>query len=215
MARRDDELGNLGREKTLQAANAFDFGNLLGHPLFEGAVPCLKIGCLCRYSIVRLLQIGGALAQLIKQPRVLDSDDGLGSEIGYQLDLLVAEWLHLGAIDADRTDQLVFFEHRDGDVSPGTGRFEEGSAHRIAVVGRLGLSIGNLSRLFRCHHASEAGPGYGAYERVAPSLLDVRRRCIMVRGDAENAPFPEVQHAERGPAYRRAAGYVDSCMQPA
>src|SRR5262249_26524878 len=116
-------------------------------------------------------------------------DDGLGSEIGYQLDLLVAEWLHLPTIDADRTDQLVFFEHRDGDESPGAGRFEQGSAPRIAVVGRLSLNIGNLSRLLRCHHASEGRPGYGAYERVAPSLLDVRRRCIMVRGDAENVPW--------------------------
>src|SRR5262245_55908792 len=168
VARRDDKLGNLGREKTLQASDASNFVNLLGHPPFERAVPCLKIGCLCRYSIVRLSQIGGALAQLIEQPRVLDSDDGLGSEIGYQLDLLVAKWLHLPAIDADRTDQLVFFEHRDGDESPGAGRFEQGSAPRIAVVGRLSLNIGNLSRLLRCHHASEGRPGHGAYGRVAP-----------------------------------------------
>src|SRR5262249_62328053 len=69
-ARRDDELGNLRREKTFQVSDTFDFGNLLGHPLFEGAVPCLKIGCLCRYSIVCLSQIGGALGQLIEHAHV-------------------------------------------------------------------------------------------------------------------------------------------------
>src|SRR5262249_17731044 len=133
---------------------------------------------------------GGSLllqrfAQLIKQPRVLDGDDGLGSEIGYQLDLLLAEWLHLPAIDADRTDQLVFFEHRDGDESSGAGRFEEGSdAPRIAVVGRLGLNIGNLSRLLRCHQASEGRAGYGAYERVAGRMSGLRRRSSMYAAGA-------------------------------
>src|SRR5262249_61117373 len=70
-ARRDDELGNLRREKTFQVSDTFDFGNLLGHPLFEGAVPCLKIGCLCRYSIVCLSQIGGAGGPRIEQTPLL------------------------------------------------------------------------------------------------------------------------------------------------
>ena len=43
----------------------------------------------------RLGQIVGALAQLVEQPRVLDGDDGLGSEVFHQLDLLVGEGPHL------------------------------------------------------------------------------------------------------------------------
>ena len=39
-------------------------------------------------------------AQLVEQPGVLDGDDGLCGEILHQLDLLVAEWPHLLAIDA-------------------------------------------------------------------------------------------------------------------
>ena len=33
-------------------------------------------------------EVGGALAQFVQQPRVLDGDDGLGGEVLYQCDLL-------------------------------------------------------------------------------------------------------------------------------
>ena len=36
-------------------------------------------------------------------------------------------------------DQLVFFEHRNSDKSPGASQFEVAGAHRVAVVDRLGL----------------------------------------------------------------------------
>ena len=50
-------------------------------------------------------------AQLVEQPRVLDGDDGLGSEVLHQLDLLFGERPHLLAINDDRPDQLVLLEH--------------------------------------------------------------------------------------------------------
>ena len=50
----------------------------------------------------RLSKVSGALAevvssltQFVQQPRVLDGDDGLGSEVLDQLDLLVGEWSNL------------------------------------------------------------------------------------------------------------------------
>ena len=46
-------------------------------------------------------------AQLVEQARVLDRDDGLGSEVFDQFDLLVGERTDLLAIDGDRADQLV------------------------------------------------------------------------------------------------------------
>ena len=45
-------------------------------------------------------------AQLVEQPRVLDGDDGLGGEVRQQIDLLVGEWPHLLAVNADRADQV-------------------------------------------------------------------------------------------------------------
>ena len=54
----------------------------------------------------RFGEIVGALAQLVEQPRVLDGDDGLGSEVLHQCDLLVGEWAYLLAIDCEGSDQF-------------------------------------------------------------------------------------------------------------
>src|SRR5436190_23918814 len=54
-------------------------------------------------------------AQLVEQARVLDGDDGLGGEVAQQIDLFVGESKHLLAKNADRADQFIVLEHRDGD----------------------------------------------------------------------------------------------------
>src|SRR6516162_6259708 len=61
-----------------------------------------------RLLLQRITQIGGALAQLVEQPHVLDGDDGLGGKVADQFNLLVGEGADLLAINGDRTDQLVF-----------------------------------------------------------------------------------------------------------
>src|SRR6516162_1986867 len=45
--------------------------------------------------------------QFIKQPGVLDSDDGLGCKILHQFDLLVSEGSNLLTVDAEAADQFV------------------------------------------------------------------------------------------------------------
>jgi len=62
-----------------------------------------------RLLLKRFAQIVGALAQLVEQARVLDGDDGLGSEIANQLDLLVGKRPDLPPVDADCTNHFVFF----------------------------------------------------------------------------------------------------------
>src|SRR5262249_22571271 len=52
----------------------------------------------------RLAEIVRALAQLVEQPSILDSDDGLAPKTGEQRDLLVIERLGLLAIDVDRAN---------------------------------------------------------------------------------------------------------------
>jgi len=42
--------------------------------------------------------------QLVEQSRVLDSDDGLGGEILYQLDLLLGERRNMLAVNGDGSD---------------------------------------------------------------------------------------------------------------
>ena len=49
-------------------------------------------------------EVVGALAQLVKQPRVLDGDDGLGGKVLHQFDLLVRERSHFCAIDKKGAD---------------------------------------------------------------------------------------------------------------
>src|SRR6516225_4184896 len=120
-------------------------------------------------------------------------DARLRGEIADKLNLLIGKGVNFLEIDVDRTDQLVLFEHRDVDKSPGASQFEETGAHGIALVDRLGLDIGNLSWLLRRHHASERGPRYGTQEQVFSSLLDIRRWRIMVGDKAEGLSFAEIE----------------------
>ena len=64
----------------------------------------------CRSKVERLITLSTSAvavcccsdsSQLVEQARVLDGDDGLGGEVGHQLDLLVGERPHLLTIDAD------------------------------------------------------------------------------------------------------------------
>src|SRR5262249_61049876 len=49
-------------------------------------------------------------AQFVEQTRVLDCDDGLGSEVLQQLDLLVAGWAELLPVDGNAADQRRVLE---------------------------------------------------------------------------------------------------------
>ena len=48
--------------------------------------------------------------QLVEQPRVLDGDDGLGSEILDQFDLLIGEGPNFVAIEENSANQCIFLE---------------------------------------------------------------------------------------------------------
>ena len=70
------------------------------------------------------------MTQLIEQPRVLDRDDRLRGEVGYKLDLFLAERPDFRTINDEGTDQLGFFAHWHGDERP-----------RAAVLGRGARAI--------------------------------------------------------------------------
>ena len=79
--------------------------------------------------------------RFVKQPRVLDGNDGLGGEILHQLDLLVGEGPHLLPINDDDANELVFLQHRDGHKCP--------RASRMLRSGLSGLErhVGDVSAL--------------------------------------------------------------------
>src|SRR5262249_58610802 len=115
-------------------------------------------------------------------------------------DLLVSERPHLLAKDSNCANQVVFFQHRNSEKSPGASQFEVTGAHRVAVVGRLGLDVGNLSRPLGRHHPFERRPRYGA-QQEAPSLLEmrrIRRWRILLGEKAESLSFAEIERAKFG-----------------
>ena len=56
-------------------------------------------------------------AQLAKQPRVLDGDDGLSGEVLDQLDLLVRERLNHRPCEHERTNWNTVSQQRDTEIA--------------------------------------------------------------------------------------------------
>src|SRR5262245_8705645 len=64
------------------------------------------------------------ITQFVKQPSVLDSDDGLGSEVLHKLDLLTGERTNILTEDGNGADQLVVLEHRYSEMRSRPGGFD-------------------------------------------------------------------------------------------
>ena len=108
--------------------------------------------CCCRRS----------LRSSSEQSGVLDGDDCLAGEILDQLDLLVGEWAHLLAVDADRSDKLVFLKH--GNAQECASAPENNK--RMLMVRRIGGNVSDMDNLFGASHEVEAAPGARAEPRV-------------------------------------------------
>src|SRR5262249_41311395 len=135
-------------------------------------------------------------AQLVEQPRVLDGDDRLGGEIAEQLDLFIAEWPDLLAIDHDRSNQVLVLQHRHGEDGPGTGKVHRGDTYRIALgISVLRGDVGNVNDLFGGGEATDSGLWPRPNRTVLPQL-GVRRRGIMQRNNPETLGITEEQVPE-------------------
>src|SRR5215472_5709502 len=115
------------------------------------------------------------MAQFIEQPRVLNGDNGLGGEVLYQSNLLVGEWPDHLAIDDDRADEFILFEHGYDEFSPRAGgigkRYDEAIAAEIALVEP---KIENMDDLFAFNGAGEWGAGILAYVNHRLPAIAVR-----------------------------------------
>src|SRR5215470_18912427 len=56
VARRNDEVRKLRRQKALQSPDTLDLGNLFGHPQFEAAIPFCEVVRLRLHAVVEVLQ---------------------------------------------------------------------------------------------------------------------------------------------------------------
>ena len=66
-------------------------------------------------SAVAVCRSGSDFAQLAKQSRVLNSNDGLAGKVLHQFNLLVGKGTNLLTINSKNTNQFVVLEHWDID----------------------------------------------------------------------------------------------------
>src|SRR5271163_610528 len=97
VALRDDQLGELRREKPLQSPDAAQLFDLLSDPRVK--------------TTIEFGDLLGALAKFAEEPRVLDCDDRLRREILQQRDLLVAKGSTFLTSNGDRADCHTVAEH--------------------------------------------------------------------------------------------------------
>jgi len=151
----------------------------------------------------RFGKIVRALAQLIEQPRVLDSDDGLGGEILHQRNLLAWKWADFLAIDRNSADQFIVFEHWHHENGASAAHIDDGLNGRMAfeVSGRR-AEVFNLYRLLGPYYL-----GMTAARMRSPPSHSQTHICefgwnIVRRYAAEYLAIVEVENAERGAAQR-------------
>jgi hypothetical protein len=98
-----------------------------------------KFGC-------TLGKFGGALPQLVEQPRVLDGDDRLGGKTFHQFDLSIRKGSNLVAEQTNCSDQFLVLQHRNNKKRPYATKFDGFDVRRAAFVHVLpfGCKIGRV-----------------------------------------------------------------------
>ena len=134
-------------------------------------------------------------AQFVEQPRVLDGNDGLGSEVLDKIDLLIGKWVDILAVDGKGANQFVVAEH---------GYRERGACasdprqHRIGLM-FVGGKIADVDYFLRRDEGANDRRIH-RNDRVAASRLFVRVGCVMHRRHAHITPVEQQQVAEPGVA---------------
>src|SRR5262249_2594327 len=125
---------------------------------------------------------------------VLNGDDRLCGEILNQLDLLVGEWLHFGAIDGNSPEEVVFFHHRNDYHAPKPGSVYWHLPRFIFKISRLLAHIGDVNGS-TSPSASRQGNIRPQFERFArpPFLSCDAGRMTLACGCAERISFAQIQ----------------------
>jgi hypothetical protein len=137
------------------------------------------------------------LPQLTEQPTIFDRDDSLVGKAREQVDLLLGERPHLLAVDGDRTDQLILFEHRHREHRSSARHFCEHHQRRFALgISLLRLDVGHVYQLLRRGHPDERILAPGVDHRVAPPQLLPCRGRVVERNASERVALVQQQIAE-------------------
>src|SRR5262245_26609348 len=151
-----------------------------------------------RFSLIALTPRSGWNFRKGQEARIFDGDDGLGGEVLDQLDLLFGKWSHLLAIDGNRTDHLIFLEHRNSKYCAGASELGE-LWIRGEIIGVV-HDINDLNRLFCRSRAFDCCCwNWSNYGILAP-LFGIFGRSIMQSNATEAACFAKPENAKFGPA---------------
>jgi len=71
--------------------------------------------------------------ELIEQPRVLDSDNGLLRKVGDQFDLFVGKRAHILSEDRDGANEFVVLDHWNDEQRSDANNFDSNYDHRITL----------------------------------------------------------------------------------
>src|SRR5262249_59168458 len=106
-------------------------------------------------------------AQFVEQARILDGDDRLRGEVLQQFDLLVGERAHLLAVDGDRSNELVLFEHWNEKKGAGAASIRKlNEGWFTSNIGLLRPDVGDVNNLPRANDAPERKLRAGVNDRL-------------------------------------------------
>ena len=135
--------------------------------------------------------------QLVEQPRVLDGDDGLATEAGEQLDLLVGEGPNFLAVYGDDADHVVILEHRHPDQSAGLRNLDRCNTHSHAVSRRFAYVI-DLNHLPVAGDVAYGALRIGNNKGLGEKIFAVLGRSAVYCDDAKFVALAEPKVAKFG-----------------
>src|SRR5262249_13902626 len=149
---------------------------------------------------VQLLHLFCSLAQFVEQPCVLYCDDRLSGEVLEKFDLLIAEWADLLTIGDDYANQLVLFQHWDGQERPHASKFNCSNGMRIALeIVLRSRKIVKVDHHLRHKHSAD-GIFVSRMKRSAPAELREPKRHVATCNKVQRLAIPAVDRSELGVA---------------
>src|SRR5262249_34468902 len=116
----------------------------------------------CSLALQRVAQIVRSLAQFAKQAGVFDSDDGLGSEVLNQLDLLLIKGPHFLTKDRNRSNKHILLEHWHNKKRTAASKLDHRNGNRFPFLICLFLcEVRDLHYLLCACHAAKTVFGLG------------------------------------------------------
>src|SRR6516225_7799731 len=129
----------------------------------------------------------------VEQPRILNGDDGLCSEVLHQLDLLVGKSTGFLPIDNNCTDQLAVLKHWYPKHGQKAAELHHGDKPRLALdIALFCGDVRNVNHALRSAEAAKHAAWLGVNQGVMPARL--RKRCWhVVHGNrAKRVPFAKI-----------------------